>query len=136
LLLILGGRVIVFSAIKVASLIGLSERVIALTVVSAGTSLPELATSVIAARRKNAEIAIGNVIGSNIFNIFFILGLSAVINPVAVQSMANLDLILNVAVSLLLFIFVFTGKERKLHRMEGIIFLLIYFVYVTYLIIN
>lgn len=135
-LLILGGRVIVFSAIKVASMIGLTERVIALTVVSVGTSLPELATSVIAARKKNTEIAIGNVIGSNIYNIFFILGLSAVINPVAVQSMANLDLILNVAVSLLLFIFVFTGKKRKLHRMEGIIFLIIYIVYVTYLIIN
>ncbi len=136
LLLVLGGRVIVFSAVKVASLIGLTERVIALTVVSVGTSLPELATSVIAARKKNAEIAIGNVIGSNIYNIFFILGLSAVINPVAVQPMANLDLILNVAVSLLLFIFVFTGRERKIHRPEGIVFLIIYVAYVTYLIVS
>ncbi len=136
LMLIVGGRVIVFSAIKVASMIGLSERVIALTVVSVGTSLPELATSVIAARKKNTEIAIGNVIGSNIYNIFFILGLSAVINPVAIQPMANLDLLLNVAASLLLFIFVFTGSERKLHRLEGIVFLIIYIAYVTYLIIS
>ncbi len=136
LMLILGGRLIVFSAIKVASLIGLSERVIALTVVSVGTSLPELVTSVIAARKKNTDIAIGNVIGSNIYNIFLVLGLSAVVNPVRVLPMANLDLLLNVAASLLLFIFVFTGRERKIHRPEGIVFLIIYIAYVTYLVIN
>lgn len=136
LMLILGGRLIVFSAIKVASLIGLSERVIALTVVSVGTSLPELVTSVVAARKKNTEIAIGNVIGSNIYNIFFVLGISAVVNPVTVQPMANLDLLLNVAASLMLFIFVFTGRERKIHRPEGIVFLIIYIAYVTYLVIN
>lgn len=136
LMLILGGRAIVFSAIKVASLIGMSERVIALTVVSVGTSLPELVTSVIAARKKNTDIAIGNVIGSNIYNIFLVLGLSAVVNPVTVQPMANLDLLLNVAASLLLFVFVFTGRARKIHRPEGIIFLIIYVAYVTYLVIN
>ncbi|MDX9810986.1 MAG: calcium/sodium antiporter [Bacteroidales bacterium] len=136
LMLILGGRLIVFSAIKVASLIGLSERVIALTVVSVGTSLPELVTSVVAARKKNTDIAIGNVIGSNIYNIFLVLGLSAVVNPVRVQPMANLDLLLNVAASLMLFIFVFTGRERKIHRPEGIVFLIIYTAYVTYLVIN
>lgn len=135
-LLVAGGRLIVFSAVKVAASIGLSERVIALTVVSAGTSLPELATSVVAARKKNADIAIGNIVGSNIFNVFFILGLSAVINPVTVHLMSNFDMLFNILASLLLFLFIFTGKGRKLERWEGVLFLLIYAVYLAILIID
>jgi cation:H+ antiporter len=134
-LLISGGRIIVFSAVKVASALGLSQRIIALTIVSIGTSLPELATSVIAARKKNVDIAIGNIVGSNIFNAFFILGISSVIHPVSVQPFSNFDMILNLIASLLLFIFIFTGKGRRIGMKEGIFFLLVYFVYLGFLII-
>ena len=134
-LLIAGGRIIVVSAVKVASAIGLSQRVIALTIVSIGTSLPELATSVIAARKKNVDIAIGNIVGSNIFNVFFILGISAVIHPVSLQPFSNFDMILNIFASLLLFIFIFTGKGRRIGKREGAFFLLVYIIYIGFLII-
>jgi cation:H+ antiporter len=136
ILLITGGRLIVVSAVEVASAIGLSQRVIALTIVSAGTSLPELATSVIAARKKNSDIAIGNIVGSNIFNVFFILGLSSVIHPVSLQPLSNIDMILNIFASLLLFVFIFTGKGRKIGMREGAFFLLIYVIYIGFLIIS
>jgi cation:H+ antiporter len=128
-LLIIGGRLIVISAVKVAKILGMTERVIALTIVSIGTSLPELATSVVAAIRRNTDIAIGNVVGSNIYNAFLILGLSATIYPVSLPHLANVDMLVNILASLLLFIFVFTGKERKLGRLEGAIFVIIYISY-------
>lgn len=134
-LLVLGGRVIVVFAVKFAQLVGIPERIIALTIVSIGTSLPELATSIIAALKRNVDIAIGNVVGSNIFNIFFILGLSSVINPVQVTALANIDMVVGIAASLLLFVFIFTGKERKIERWEGIIFMFSYICYVGFLII-
>ncbi|MDX9930363.1 MAG: calcium/sodium antiporter [Bacteroidales bacterium] len=134
-LLAVGGRMIVVSATDIARMIGISEKVIALTIVSVGTSLPELATSVVAARKKNLDIAIGNVVGSNIFNLFFILGISAVIYPVSIPGGLQLDLYFNILASLLLFIFVFTGRGRRLERWEGAIFLLLYTGFVTGLII-
>jgi len=85
-LLIAGGQLIVRSAVRIAAQLGIPERIIALTIVSIGTSLPELATSAVAAYKKNVDIAIGNIVGSNIFNVFFVLGLSAVISPVHVAS--------------------------------------------------
>ena len=133
-LLVLGGRIIVLFAVKFAQLIGIPERIIALTIISIGTSLPELATSIIAALKKNVDIAIGNVVGSNIFNIFFILGLSAVISPVQVIAISNIDMTVNIVASLLLFVFIFTGKERKIEKWEGIIFMLLYISYIYYLI--
>jgi cation:H+ antiporter len=133
ILLVAGGRIIVLFAAKLAQDIGISERIIALTIVSIGTSLPELATSVVAARKRNVDIAIGNIVGSNIFNVFFILGISAAINPISVKKMANLDLITNIIASILLFLFIFTGKGRKLERWEGIIFLFVYVVYIIIL---
>ena len=132
--LIIGGRLIVDSAVAIAQVIGLSERVIGLTVVSIGTSLPELATSIIAVRKKNVDIAIGNVVGSNIFNIFLILGVSTTVTPVLLNQGAFLDIFVNIAAGLLLFIFIFTGKGRRLERWEGIIFLVSYIIYVAYLI--
>ena len=135
-LLIAGGRIIVISAVKVASSIGLSQRVIALTIISIGTSLPELATSFIAARKKNIDLAVGNIVGSNIFNVFFILGLSAVIHPVSLQPFSNFDMILNIFASLLLFMFIFTGKDRMIGKREGAFFLLIYIIYIGFLIIG
>lgn len=133
-LLVLGGKLIVSYAVKIAQQIGLSERVIALTIVSIGTSLPELATSIIAVTKKNIDIAIGNVVGSNILNIFFILGLSSIVNHIPVIDENHFDLWVNLISSLLLFIFVFTGKGRKLHRWEGAFLLLIYLAYLVYLI--
>lgn len=132
--LVLGGKLIVDSAISIAEVAGLSERVIGLTVVSIGTSLPELATSVVAVRKKNVDIAIGNVVGSNIFNIFFILGLSTVITPVPLTSGSFLDIIVCIAASLILFLFVFVDRGRKIQRWEGASLLILYILYVAELI--
>lgn len=132
--LFFGGKFIVDNAVKIASSLGVSDRVISLTIVSVGTSLPELATSVIAARKKNVDIAIGNVVGSNIFNIFFILGVSAVIRPAGVAEAASFDMLVNILASVLLFLFIFTGRGRKLQRAEGMILLLLYIIYVVILV--
>ncbi len=134
LLLSGGGRAIVFFATRFARDLGISERVIALTIISIGTSLPELATSVVAAMKKRVDIAIGNVVGSNIFNTFFVLGSSAVIAPVTVPALTNLDMGLNIAASALLFTFVFTGKGRAIERWEGAIFCALYVAYLASLV--
>ncbi|MHA4989989.1 calcium/sodium antiporter [Cetobacterium somerae] len=126
-LLVFGGKFIVDSAVDLARSFGISERVISVTVVSLGTSLPELATSVVAAFKKNTDIAIGNVVGSNIFNTFFILGISAVITPIDVPSSAFIDLILNMIASILLLLFVF--RNYRLNRAHGLLFLAIYSTY-------
>ena len=131
--LIIGGRFIVTGAVNIATVLGISERIIALTIVSIGTSLPELATSIVAVRKKNVDIAIGNVVGSNIFNIFFILGISTIVTAVPVESGAMLDILINIFASLLLFIFVFTGRGRKLHRWEGGVLLSLYIGYLIML---
>ncbi|HEQ72219.1 MAG TPA: calcium/sodium antiporter [Spirochaetia bacterium] len=136
ILLVISGRFIVFFAVRFALEIGLSERVIALTIVSIGTSLPELVTSAVSASKRNVDIAIGNIVGSNIFNIFLILGISAVIRPITVQPGAAFDLIVNMAAGLLLFLFIFTGKGRRLERWEGVIFLALFIAYETVVLLN
>ncbi len=135
-LLVLGGKLIVDGAVGTARLIGMSERVIALTVVAIGTSLPELATSVVAARKKNVDIAIGNVVGSNIFNIFFILGISATIRPVLLQAGVQMDLLMTIGTSVLLFAFVFLGRGRQIDRWEGVLMIVAYVAYVTALLMG
>ncbi len=132
-MLIFGSNWIVDGAVHIAKIFNLSESVIALTIVSAGTSLPELATSVVAAYKKNSDIAIGNVVGSNIFNIFFILGISATINPLKFSPSSNIDIIVAIMSTMLLFSFIFTFKGRTINRFEGIIFVILYIGYVTYL---
>ncbi len=127
ILLVFGGKFIVDSAVNLARNFGISERVISITVVSLGTSLPELATSVVAALKKNTDIAIGNVVGSNIFNTFFILGISAVITPINVPNSAFIDLILNMVASVLLLAFVL--RNYRLNRIHGLLFLTIYSTY-------
>ncbi|NSW95535.1 MAG: sodium:calcium antiporter, partial [Bacteroidales bacterium] len=112
-----------------------SQAVIALTIVAAGTSLPELATSVVAAVKKNNDIAVGNVIGSNIFNIFFILGTSALIKPVNFNTRFNKDMYLLIAGTILLLLAMFSGQRRKLDRWEAGLLLIIYVAY-TVLLIN
>lgn len=133
LLLVGGGKLIVSSATALALMAGISERVIALTIVSIGTSFPELATSIVAALKKNVDIAIGNVVGSNIFNSFFILGVSAIIYPVSAPPKGNIDLLVNVFISLLLFAVLFTGSRKKIDRWEGALFLVCYAGYVGWL---
>lgn len=134
-LLVLGGRFIVQGATAIAQNMGISERVIGLTVVSIGTSLPELATSIIAARKKNTDMAIGNIVGSNIFNVFFILGASAIVFPVPVTGPSFFDLAVHILAAALLFLFIFTGKGHRLERWEGGLFLGMYLVYLGYLVI-
>lgn len=134
--LIIGGKWIVDGAIALAAKLGMSESLIGLTIVAVGTSLPELATSAVAAYKKNVEIAVGNVVGSNIFNIFFVLGISAAIRPLPFQSKNNVDLAAVILSSLMLFLFMFTGKKRSLDRWEGIVCLLLYSGYIAFLIVN
>ena len=132
--LTLGGKWIVDGAIALATKFGMSESLVGLTIVAVGTSLPELATSAVAAYKRNVEIAVGNVVGSNIFNIFFVLGISAIIKPLPFQMKNNRDIGVVIFSSLLLFLFMFTGKKRSLDRWEGLIFLACYAVFVAYLV--
>lgn len=133
--LIVGSRLVVDNAVKIAQQLGASEKLIGITIVSAGTSLPELVTSVVAAFRKKSDIAIGNIIGSNIFNIFLILGISAVITPVDYNNSFNFDILLLLAVTFLLFVFMFSGKRYKLDRWEAGLMLAGYLGYVAWLLL-
>lgn len=130
-----GAKLVVDAAIVVAGRLGVSDSLIALTIVAAGTSLPELATSAVAAYKKNSDIAVGNIVGSNIFNIFFILGTSASIRPISMQTKSNLDIGVAILASSLLFIAMFTGKKRVLDRWEGAVFVGLYIAYVALLVI-
>lgn len=132
--LILGGRLVI-NSVKIASVLGISQTIIGLTIVAAGTSLPELATSVVAAIKRNNDIAVGNLIGSNIFNIFFVLGISSLIRPVDFNINFNYDLYFLGIGTILLFIAMFSGKKKKLDRWEAGILLLFYIGY-TILLIN
>jgi cation:H+ antiporter len=134
--LIIGGKWIVEGAAQMALKFGMSQSLIGLTIVAVGTSLPELATSVTAAVKKNPEIAVGNVVGSNIFNIFFILGISSIIKPLPVQSHVNIDVGVTTFASLLLFLCAFTGRKRIIDRWEGIAFITLYTGYIASLIIR
>ncbi len=128
-MLIYGGDLFIDNAKLLASSLGVSDVIIAATVVAIGTSLPELATSIVAAAKNNLGLALGNVVGSNIFNIFLILGGSAVITPLSLQNVHfNHFVVLTLSSILLLF---FCGTKKKLQRVEGIIFLLIYVTYIV-----
>lgn len=129
-----GGHLVVGEAVNIARVLGMSETVIGLTIVAIGTSLPELVTSVTAALKKENDIAIGNIIGSNIFNLLWILGLTSVITPIRFNESNNFDLILIIAASALLLIFMFNGKKHHLERWQGALFVAIYASYITYLV--
>jgi cation:H+ antiporter len=132
--LIVGGRMIVNNAIDIASAMGVSEQIIGLTIVAAGTSLPELATSVVAAIKKNNDIAIGNIIGSNIFNIFLVLSVSSLIKPIQYNAIFNTDLYMLAAGTIFLFMAMFTGKKKMMDRWEAVILLTSYVGFTMYLI--
>ena len=134
--LVVGGELIVKSAVNIAVRCGVSEAIIGLTVVALGTSLPELATSVMAAFKKNSDIALGNVIGSNIFNVFFILGTSATVRPLPAYDGIELDAIMAALGSIIVWMAVKTNKERKVQRWAGLLLLLIYGGYLTYRLLN
>jgi len=129
-----GANLCVNNAVLIALSLGASETLIGLTLVAAGTSLPELFTSVVATIRKENDIAIGNIVGSNIFNILFILGTSTSIHPIRFSVVMISDMWVMSATSLLLFVLVFLGKKHSLGRLEGLIFLLTYAAYLYFLI--
>ena len=132
----LGGKWIVDGAVYIALSFGISESFVGLTIVAIGTSLPELATSIIAATRKKVEIAVGNVVGSNIFNIFLVLGVNSIIKPISLHPESNMDIGVVIFSTILLFAYMFTGKRRSLDRWEGIFFIIFYLAYLTFLIIK
>lgn len=132
--LVLGGRLVVNNAVEIATILGLSEKIIGFTIVAIGTSLPELATSVVAAIRKNTNIAVGNIIGSNIFNIFLVISTSAVVSPVIFNPVFNTDMYLLAGGTVFLFIAMFTGGKKKLDRWEAVILLLVYLGYTAMLV--
>jgi len=130
----LGGKWIVDGAMHMALKLGMSESLVGLTIIAVGTSLPELATSAVAAYKRNVEIAVGNVVGSNIFNIFFVLGISSTIKPLPFSVKNNIDIGMVILASMLLFFSMFTGKRRSLDRWEGVLFVIIYASYIVFLI--
>jgi len=133
--LILGGQAVVSAAVDIARLAGMSEAFIGLTIVAIGTSLPELVTSVVAARKGESDVALGNIVGSNIFNVVFILGTTAVIRPVTPPPAFGIDLSLMIAFSLLVWIFAYSHR-RTVTRMEGMTFVALYVFYVTFLVVR
>ena len=130
--LIVGGELIVKSAVDIATRMGVSEAIIGLTIVALGTSLPELATSVIAAAKHNSDIALGNVFGSNIFNVFFVLGTSATVRPLPAYEGIELDALMVALGSIIVWMAVKTNHERKIQRWAGALLLLVYAGYLTY----
>lgn len=134
--LIFGGNIFVNGATELARVAGLSEAVIGITIVSAGSSLPELAVSVSAARKGNVGIALGNVLGSNILNIFLILGCSATITPISLDGFSCVDFYVLLASSLLIYVVTRFGGKAVINRYEGALLVAGYVAYTTYLIIN
>ncbi len=132
--LVFGGEMFLRSATSIARSLGISESVIAITLVAGGTSLPELASSVVSLLKGKSEMALGNVIGSNIANILLILGVSATIRPLTMGGITTTDILMVVLSSLLLLLTAFTFRRKQIDRWEGAIFLMIYVAYIWYLI--
>lgn len=134
--LVFGGRFFVDHTVNVAERFQVSEAFISITLMALGTSLPELATCVVAALKGKNQLALGNIIGSNVFNILLIIGVSAVISPFEIQSISTVDMVMTLVPVLMLWLAAFTFKRYRLDRIEGGIFLLAYFGYITYLAVN
>ena len=134
--IVLGGQLVVNSATNIAYSFGMSEKLVGLTIVAMGTSLPELVTSVVAALKGEKDMAIGNVLGSNIFNILLILGVSSLISPIGVSASLMVDVLFLIGISIFIFalIFLSKGKEKKLSRAEGLILVGLYVAYMFYII--
>lgn len=134
--LVLGGKWIVDGAVKIAEFFNISQSLIGLTIVAIGTSLPELATSAVAAYKKQSDIAIGNVVGSNIFNIFWILGASAAIRPLPFSIGSNTDIAMTILASVVLFMVMFIGEKRVIERWQGGFMVTTYIGYVVFLVLT
>lgn len=132
--LVFGGNLFQTSAVEVARALGVNESVIAITLLAGGTSLPELAASVVSALKGKAEMAMGNVLGSNISNIFLVLGASATITPLSLGGITMVDLLTVLGASILLWITAFSFKRNKIDRPEAAILIIAYFVYIGYMI--
>ena len=133
LALFLGGKWTVDGATFIATKLGMSESFIGLTVVAIGTSLPELVTSALAASRRNTDIAVGNAVGSNIFNLLWILGVSAVIHPLPFDVLSNFDILMIIFASTLLILSISLEKNRAVGRISGVVFILCYLAYLVFL---
>lgn len=136
--IVIGGQCVVNSATTIATSLGMSEKLVGLTIVAMGTSLPELVTSVVAALKGEEDIALGNILGSNIFNILLIIGVSSAISPIAVSSNLIFDFIFLIIVTLIIGIMIFTSKseEKRFGRKEGVILVSFYVIYMIYIIIR
>jgi cation:H+ antiporter len=132
----LGSKFFVDNAVILAKAVGVSELFIGLTIVAVGTSMPELVTNIVAARKRQVELVIGNVVGSNIFNIFFILGVTALIETIPLTGESLTDILVLFGSTLLLFLFLFVFKKRKITRIEGVFMLVCYGLYLTFLIVR
>lgn len=132
--LTIGGKLVVDNAITIAEILGVSERLIGLTIVAIGTSLPELVTAGVAAYKGKVDLAVGNIVGSNIFNIFWILGLSATINPLPYDTALNVDLLITLGASLILFSFIINSKPHRIRKWEGVGLIAMYLLYLGFLI--
>ncbi len=128
-----GGQLIVDNSIKLAHIFGLSEALVGLTIIALGTSLPELAASAIAAHKKQADIAVGNIIGSNIFNFLLVLGATSIITPIGFNEYLNMDLMILFLVTILLLFLIYIGKKNVLGRWEGATLLILYIAYIIFL---
>lgn len=132
----LGGHWLVAGATGVAKLWGMSDALIGLTIVAVGTSLPELATSVVAATRNKADMAVGNIVGSNVFNVLWILGSTAAIKPIRYNTTLNIDVWILAGATVLFFVFTYTGKRNKVDRPEAALFLALYVAYLVYIVMR
>ncbi len=131
-----GGDFVVNSASNIAKLFGMSEKMISLTIIAVGTSLPELVTSMVATKKGEIDLAIGNIIGSCIFNVVLIIGISAIISPIAYSAIYNKDMIILIVATLFLGLFPFIGKKDQMTRINGIIYFTGYVAYITSLIVT
>lgn len=130
--LFIGGQLVVESAVSLARALGWSELLISITVISFGSSLPELITTVTAALRKQADIAVGNIVGSNIFNIFFVLGLSSIINPLTIPAVVYVDLLILIFATTFLLGLIFIGERHRISRPQGVSLLVVYGLYLVF----
>ena len=131
---ILGGELVVKSSQQIALNLGISETLVGLTIVSIGTSLPELVTSIVAAKKGETDIALGNVIGSNIFNILFVLGISSTLSPILVNSQSLIDVLILLGITIICYIF--TIYNQRIGRTKGIIMALTYLIFIIYIIMR
>jgi cation:H+ antiporter len=132
----LGGQWVVDGAVLIASQLGLSQFLISATIIAIGTSLPELVVSITAVLKKNADLAVGNIVGSNIFNILWVFGIIPFIAPIKIPAFVSFDIAIMFLVTLMLFVFIFIGRKYELSRKTGIAFVLSYLAYIAYIIIR